>query len=227
MHANIAFPPTESHLLEETITIAAAHLARRFSLTDPDLAISRTNVDPKGMMCWSVEQRNRLLDLLAIIPSGVIAMEQYTPSLVETSNNLGIVAMKDDVLEIRCLSRSSVAAAQEEIVASIESAARLAGADFSLVPPVFPPWRISPDSALLATVQASYRALFQRDPKLVTFHAGLECGGIQERIPGLDVVSLGPEIQHAHKPGERVKIPSVVEFYDLLCEVIRRLALKT
>jgi len=100
----------------------------------------------------------------------------------------------------------------------------LAGADFTLVPPVFLPWRVSSDSALLAIVQASYQALFQRDPKLVTFHAGLECGDIQERIPGLDVISLGPEIQNAHKPGERVNIASVGEFYELLCEVIRRLA---
>jgi len=223
-HATIAFPPSDSHLLEETIAAAAAHLTRRFSLTDPDLTISKANVDPEGIMCWSEEHRDRLLDLLAIIPSGVIAMEQHTPYLVETSNNLGIVAMKDEVLEIRCLSRSSVAAAQEEIVASIESAARLAGADFTLVTPVFPPWRVSSDSALLAIVQSSYRALFQKDPKLVTFHAGLECGDIQERIPGLDVVSFGPDIQHAHRPGERVNIPSVKEFYTLLCEVVRRLA---
>ncbi len=222
--ATIAFPPTDSRFLEETIAIVAAQLKSRFSLTDPDINISKTNVDPKGIKCWSEEHQARLLDLLATIPSGVIAMEQHTPNLVETSNNLGIVALKDNVVEIRCLSRSSVAAAQEEIVASIESAARLAGADFTLVHPVFPPWRVSSDSALLAIVQASYRALFQRDPKLVTFHAGLECGDIQERIPGLDVVSLGPDIQNAHMPGERVNIASVEEFYELLCEVVRRLA---
>ena len=220
----IAFPPIESHILEETIAVATMHLVQRFSLTDPDINISKTNVDPKGIKCWSEEHQDRLLDLLATIPSGVIAMEQHTPNLVETSNNLGIVALKDGVVEIRCLSRSSVASSQEEIVASIESAARLAGADFTLVHPVFPPWRVSSDSALLAIVQASYRALFQREPKLVTFHAGLECGDIQERIPGLDVVSFGPDIQNAHKPGERVSIASVEEFYELLCEVVRRLA---
>ena len=222
--ATIAFPPIDAHILEETIAVATMHLVHRFSLTDPDINISKTNVDPKGIKCWSEEHQDRLLDLLATIPSGVIAMEQHTHNLVETSNNLGIVALKDDVVEIRCLSRSSVAAAQEEIVASIESAARLAGVDFTLVHPVFPPWRVSSDSALLAIVQASYRELFQRDPKLVTIHAGLECGTLQEHIPGLDVVSLGPDIQSAHKPGERVSIPSVQEFYTLLCEVVRRLA---
>ena len=220
----IALQPADAHVLEETIDVAAAHLARRFSLTDPDLSISKAKVNPKGIKCWSEAHRDRLLDLLATIPSGVTAMEQHAPELVETSNNLGIVAVKDGVVQVQCLTRSSVAAAQAEIVASIEAAARLAGVDFTLVPPESPPWRVSSDSALLAIVQASYRELFQRDPKLVTIHAGLECGDIQKRIPGLDVVSLGPDIQRAHKPGERVNIPSVAEFYTLLCEVVRRLA---
>ena len=117
-----------------------------------------------------------------------------------------------------------MAAAQEETVASIECAAHLAGAEFAVIPPVVPPWRVAPNSTLLTVVQAAYRGLFQREPKLVTVHAGAECGTIQQRIPGLDVVSLGPEIQRAHMPGERVSVPSVIEFYDLLCEVVRRLA---
>jgi dipeptidase D len=117
-----------------------------------------------------------------------------------------------------------VATALEETVASIESAARLAGADFAIVPPVLPPWRVAPDSAALATVQSVYRDLFHRDPKLVTVHAGAESGIVQQRIPGLEIVSLGPGIQGAHMPGERVNIPSVVEFYSLLSEVVQRLA---
>jgi dipeptidase D len=151
-------------------------------------------------------------------------MEQHTPHLVETSNNLGIVALRDDVLEVHCLSRSSVADAQEETVASIESAARLAGAGFSVVPPVTGPWRLRSDSSLLAVVSAAYHDLFRREPSLATIHGTIECGTIQQRIPSLDVLSLGPEIQHAHRPGERVNISSVVEFYALLCEVVRRLA---
>jgi dipeptidase D len=165
-----------------------------------------------------------LLDLLTTIPSGVISMEGYAPRLVETSNNLGIVTLKNGVLEVHCLTRSSVADAQEEAVAAIESAARLARAEFALVPPNTDPWRLSSDSALLAIVQAAYRELFRQEPIVATVHGALECGTIQQRIPGLDVLSLGPEIQHAHRPGERVKISSVVEFYRLLCEVLRRLA---
>lgn len=223
-HATIAFPPAEASNLEESLAVAHARLLARFSHTEPRLSLSKDNVDPQGMECWSEESRDRLLDLLTIVPSGVIAMEHHSADLVETSNNLGVVAQKGDVLEVHCLSRSSVAIALEETVASIESAARLAGADFAVIPPVTPPWRVAPDSALLALVQDAYNDLFHREPRLVTVHAGAESGTIQQRIPGLDIISLGPEIQRAHMPGERVSVPSVVEFHSLLSEVVKRLA---
>ena len=223
-HATISFPPTDAHSLEAALADAHSRLASRFSLTDPGLALSTTNIDLQGIKCWSDESRDRLLDLLTAVPSGVIAMEQHAPDMVETSNNLGIVALRDDVVEVHCLSRSSVADAQEEIVASIESVARLAGAEFAVVPPVMGPWRLPSDSALFAVVQAAYQDLFRRAPILATIHGGVECGTIRQRIPGIDVLSLGPEIHYAHRPGERVNIPSVAEFYALLCEVVRRLA---
>ncbi|NOT04533.1 MAG: beta-Ala-His dipeptidase [Anaerolineales bacterium] len=223
-HATISFPPTEAHSFKAALADARSRLASRFSLTDPGLSLSTANIDLQGIKCWSDESRDRLLDLLTAVPSGVVAMEQHAPDMVETSNNLGIVALRDDVVEVHCLSRSSVADAQEETVASIESVAQLAGAEFAIVPPVIGPWRLPSDSALLAIVQATYQDLFRRAPILATIHAGVECGTIQQRIPGLDVLSLGPEIHYLHRPGERVNIPSVVEFYALLCEVVRRLA---
>jgi dipeptidase D len=223
-HATISFASTEADSLAAALVAAHSRLASRFALTDPGLSLSTANIDLQGTKCWSDESRDRLLDLLTAIPSGVVAMEQHAPHMVETSNNLGIVGFRNDVLEVHCLSRSSVADAQEETVASIESAARLAGAEFAVVPPILRPWRVPTDSALLTVVQAAYQDLFRRAPTLTTAHGGVECGTIQQRIPGLDALSLGPEIHNAHRPGERVNISSVVELYALLCEVIRRLA---
>lgn len=223
-HATISIAPTEAYSLEAALAGAHPRLASRFSLTDPGLSLSTANIDLQGIKCWSDESRDRLLDLLTAVPSGVIAMEQHAPDMVETSNNLGIVALRDDVVEVHCLSRSSVIDAQKETVAAIESIARLARAEFVVVPPVMSPWRLPSDSALLAIMQAAYQDLFRRAPILATIHAGVECGTIQQRISGLDILSLGPEIHNAHRQGERVNIPSVAEFYALLCEVVRRLA---
>ena len=219
----ISFPPAEAHAIETALANAQSQLASRFSLTDPGISLSMSNIDPRGIKCWSDTSRDRLLALLTAIPSGVIAMEQHAPQMVETSNNLGIVALRDDVVEIHCLTRSSVTDRQEETVASIESVARLAGAEFSIVPPNIDPWRLHSDSDLLAVVQAAYQDLFHHEPLFTTVHGAAECGTIQRRIPGLDVLSLGPDIHYPHRPGERVSISSVAEFYALLCEVVRRL----
>jgi dipeptidase D len=223
-HATISIPLTEAPSLEAALAGAHSRLASRFSLTDPGLSLSRANIVLQGIKCWSDESRDRLLDLLTAIPCGAIALEQGAPHIVETSNNLGILALRNDFVEVHCLTRSSVADAQEEIVASLESTARLAGAEFAIVPPITDPWRLRSDSDLLAVVQAAYQDLFHREPILATTHGVVECGTLQQRISGLEVLSLGPEIHRAHRPGERVNIPSVVEFYALLCEVVRRLA---
>ena len=222
--ATIAIPPTEIHKFEEIIASTSEDLSRQFSYTDPDLTLSKTIVDDQAISCWSDDRCNRLIDLLSIIPSGVIAMEQTSPHLVETSNNLGVLKVRDNTLGIVCFTRSSVMDAQEQAAASIESAARLAGAEF--VPAKYPPspWRIPDDSALLSIAQAAYRELFQNEIPLVTTHAGLECATIQGHFPELDVISLGPIIQNLHKPGERVSISSVAEFYELLSEIIKRLS---
>ena len=220
----IAIPPTEIHKFEEIIASFAENLARRFSLTDPHLTISKTIIDNQEINCWSEEHRIQLVDLLSTIPSGVIAMEQTSPHLVETSNNLGVVSLKDNALQIDCFTRSSVWDAQEQVEASIKAAARLAGAEFIPDALKFPPWRIPLDSPLLSIAQASYRDLFQREPPLATTHGAFECVDIQEHLPELDIISLGPVIQNAHKPGERVSISSVAEFYELLSEIIKRLS---
>jgi dipeptidase D len=220
----IAIPQKKLHNFEDIVTSAAEDLAGRFSLTDPDLTLSKTLIDYQGIKCWSDESCNRLVDLLSTIPSGVIAMEQTSPHLVETSNNLGVLAVRDNALKIDCFTRSSVWDAQEQVEASLKSAARLAGAEFIPAPHKFPPWRIPLDSPLLSIAQDSYRDLFQREPSIATTHAGTECGDIQEHLPELDIISLGPVIQNAHKPGERVSISSVAEFYELLSEIIKRLS---
>ena len=119
-HATIAFPPAEAPNLEESLAVAHSRLVARFSDTDPGFSLSKASVDPQGIRCWSEESRDRLLDLLTIVPSGVIAMEKHSANLVETSSNLGVVGQRGDVVEVHCLSRSSVAIALEETVASIE-----------------------------------------------------------------------------------------------------------
>lgn len=222
--AAIALPAPDAAALESWLKSARADLQARVAASDPGLSLTCAWDPPAPPACWGEPRQARLLDLLERLPSGVLAMEQQAPDLVETSSNLGIVAAKDGRLEVHSLSRSSFPEALRATLASIEALAREAGAEFSIVPPVTPAWRADPDSPLLRTLQQAYRDLFQREPGLGTVHAALECASFQQRLPGLDVVAIGPDIRRPHMPGERVSIPSVRMFYDLLAEVLGRLA---
>jgi len=226
LHAQtiIAVPPNEIPNFEQTLSSAVSSLATQFSLTDPDLAVSKTTLDNQDIKCWNEELASRFIDLLSLIPSGVIAMERKSPHLVETSNNIGYIKMKEEKLEIICLTRSSAQDAQDQVEASLESAARLAGADFIPDTEKTLPWRIPIDSPLVTIAQTTYHDLFEKELPLVSVHACVECGAIQEHIPGLDIISLGAVIQNLHKPGERVSISSVSEFYEYLCELVMRLS---
>lgn len=222
--ATIAMPLDGATALASWLDSARAELQTRAASADPGLSLNCSWDRPTPPACWGEVRQSRLLDLLERLPSGVLAMEQQAPELVETSSNLGIVAPKDGRLEIHSLSRSSMPAVLQATLDSIESLAAQAGAEFSIVPPITPAWRADPDSPLLRTLSQAYRDLFQREPILGTVHAALECALFVQRLPGLDVVAIGPDIQRPHMPGERVSIPSVRMFYDLLTEVLGRLA---
>jgi dipeptidase D len=152
-------------------------------------------------------------------------MDQQIPGLVETSNNLGVLTMEGATASIECFTRSSVTPAMHAVVEAIRAAARLGGAEFSIVPPEGPCWEVDPSSRLLAEARAAYRRLFGADPRLLAVHGFLECALIKKQISDLDIVSIGPEIRDAHKPGERVHIESVDRFHRLISEVLRALAI--
>ena len=103
----------------------------------------------------------------------------------------------------------------EEVVAGIEAAARLAGAEVEILKS-YPPWRPDLDSALLERARATFERLFGVAPALEVVHGGLECAVIGGRLPGVEMISLGPEIVGPHAPGERLSIPATQRFYRLL-----------
>jgi dipeptidase D len=168
---------------------------------------------------FSAEQTNRLLDLLLAIPTGVVAMSQDIRGLVETSTNLSVIGTSDETVEIICASRSSVAGAMRDILDTLHALARLAGAKIE-ENEGYPGWKPDMSSRVLGFTTRAYRRLFGSDPIVTAVHAGLECGVIGERVPGMDMVSFGPQISGAHAPGERVQISSVARFWSLLTSVL-------
>ena len=157
----------------------------------------------------------RTLDLLAAIPSGVLALVPGEPRAVETSSCLTVARTENDVLTLSSMLRSSNSAALEDVVATNEAVGRLAGANAESVRS-YPPWPPDLDSQLLATACATFERLLGSPPRLEVIHGGLECAVIGEKLPGIEMISIGPAIAGLHAPGERLGISSTQRFYRLL-----------
>ena len=164
-----------------------------------------------------------LLNFLLALPHGVISMHPEIDGLVETSTNLAIIKTQEKEAEIIESSRSSVASALRSVREVIQACCELAGAQVNQ-PEGYPGWTPNLESPLLQTMKEVYQQLFGRAPEVGAVHAGLECGIIGEKFPGMDMISFGPTIEHPHSPEERVHVESVEKFWQLLTAVIQQLA---
>lgn len=163
-----------------------------------------------------------LLAALVACPNGVMRMSDNMPGLVESSTNLAIVNIADGRVEIKSLVRSSVDSARDELCAIHRSLFRLIGAE-TLIDGEYPGWRPNLDSPLLQTMVRAYQEIFDTPAEIGAIHAGLECGIIGGKYPGLDMISFGPTIRFPHSPDEAMHIPSVQRFWDLLVATLARL----
>ncbi len=162
------------------------------------------------------------LQLLLKIPVGWTKMSRDIEGLVETSNNLAVVKDEGGVLTVLTSSRSSVEAEltkiRDEICAAIENAGGVVHREQG-----YPGWEPNLSSALLARARAVYEEQFGVEPEVKAIHAGLECGILGERIPGMDMVSIGPSIFSPHSPDERISISSVQRFWVYLTALMGEL----
>jgi dipeptidase D len=160
-----------------------------------------------------------LVDLLAALPSGPVGMDPDFPQSVQTSANLSMVEIGDDVLQVTSSQRSSVPACLDAVCLSVEAAGRLAGATVE-TNGGYPSWPMDGDSALLKRCMRIYRERFGANAKAQIMHAGLECGVIGDRCPGMDMISLGPTLENPHSPSERLFLPSVGKVWRLLVALL-------
>jgi dipeptidase D len=188
--------------------------ALRDQYSDEDgLSLSLEDAEPTDAASEPVTRR--ALDLLAAIPNGVLALMPGDRRAVETSTCLTVATTDNGVLTLASMGRSSNPGALEDVVATAEAVARLAGANPEIVRS-YPPWPPDLDSHLLATARATFERLFGSASRLEVVHGGLECAVIGEKLPGIQMISIGPAIVGLHAPGERLGISSTQRFYRLL-----------
>jgi dipeptidase D len=208
--------------LRAAIDTAATTIRDAFSTTDAGVGVAvdgaQATADP-----WTDAATTRLLDAIALVPTGPLSMSQDFDDLVETSTSLGEALTEGDRLTLHSLSRSSNDSALPEVIGALDAAARLAGGELE-VKHNYGGWRPKLDSPALAALHASYVGLFGEEPIVTAVHAGLETAVIGDKVPGLDMISFGPQIEAPHSPDERVSIPTVERFWRLLVAFVDELS---
>jgi dipeptidase D len=217
--ATVSVQTGEEASLGAAIERAAATIRDAFSKTDPGVSIAvqtgEAAVDP-----WTSDATIRLLDVVAAVPTGPLAMSPDFEGLVETSTSLGEALTEGNRLTLHSLSRSSNDSAMPDVLATLDAVARLGGGSLE-VKHNYNGWRPDLDSALLDVARQVYERLFGESPAVTAVHAGLETSVIGEKVGRpMDMLSIGPQIEFPHSPDERVSIPTVERFWKLLVGIV-------
>ena len=166
-------------------------------------------------------EHQKILKTIAGLPHGVIKMSPDIPGLVETSTNVAVIKTVKDTIRMATSQRSSVASEIKDIAQSVSFIFELGGAQVEHTD-AYPGWKPNMDSPILGVAKSAFRTLYGKDPEVKAIHAGLECGIIGERIPGMDMVSLGPTLEAVHSPDEKICIDTVERFWAFLLEILKR-----
>ncbi len=218
--ATIVIDRADKEKVMDRIVGFSRMISDEFGDLEKDLKISAAADDIPATVLDDDDQK-KLLSLLSCCPHGVLAWSKEMEDLVETSTNLASVKFVEyDLVKIITTQRSSVESARHEAAGMVGSCLGLAGAEV-VHSDGYPGWNPSLKSSILKMTRESYARLFGREPLVRAIHAGLECGLIFQKYPGIDMISFGPTIRGAHTPEEKIEIKTVSMFWDLLIDVIR------
>ncbi len=214
-----AAAPRAKELIEKRFTAMRAEYGKR----ETRMSLISNDHGPFVGSTLSPALAAELIDFMLLVPNGALTMSQDLPNLVESSCNLATVKTADGKIIAHLSCRSSVQPVIPEIQETIAIAAARVGARAELGAG-YPAWQPDMDSPLLAAAKGVFEGVFGRTPEIKAIHAGLECGIIGEKFPGIKMISFGPEIHGAHSPEEKVHVPSVGRFYQALRGILKQLA---
>lgn len=208
---------------EKIINDFQSTVQNELSSVDGGVKVTLKKSDKVIKEVFTKEFSRKITNVLFALPHGVISMSQDIPDLVETSTNLATVKIDNGIMKIGTSQRSSVESAKNYISNSVAAVFNLAGGKVA-VGDGYPGWNPNVNSEILKISQKVYKDLFGKEPEIKAIHAGLECGILEGKNPGMDMVSFGPTIENAHSPDEKVNIETVAKFYDLMKGILKKLA---
>ena len=217
----VAVPEAQVDAFTAYAATFAATIQNELAATEPSLTVTVAPADLPAQIMAAGAQR-ALISAIYGAPQGIIRMSDSVPGLVETSGNIGVLTIDAGQLDAVIYVRSALDTARDNAAARFASVFELAGA--TVTPhDAYGSWPPNPDSALLATMQQVYVGLFSAEPVVAAIHAGLETSVAGVKVPGLDMISIGPTIIDVHSPDERMEIATVQKVYDLLVATLQAL----
>lgn len=190
------------------------------SSVEPDLQVVTEETDVKKAKVLKKVQQAALYRTISALPHGVLKMSADIPGLVETSTNVAIIKTEKGKIELITSQRSSVESEIVEALQTMNSIFTLGGAKV-VHTEGYPGWKPNLNSPILKTAKETYKQLYGKEPQIKAIHAGLECGIIGEKYPGMDMVSFGPTLEGVHSPDEKIYIDTVERFYNFLLAILR------
>ena len=219
--AVIAIKNADKEPVRVEFNLFAAEVQEEYAVTEPTMRFTMQSTDA---LQRAIEPAvaEKLLRALHAVFNGVFAMSQDVPGLVETSSNLASVKRTaDDTLLVTTSQRSSIISARENVSDAVRAAFELAGADV-VTKGRYPGWKPNMKSEILKVACDTYKELFGAEAKIKAIHAGLECGLFSEKLPGLDCVSIGPNMHDIHTSREKLEIASTRRIWEFLLEILKK-----
>ncbi|RPI26476.1 MAG: aminoacyl-histidine dipeptidase [Acidobacteria bacterium] len=218
--AIVTVPQNQEAEARRIVNEMNATVRAELTIVEPDLQVTVGQADNPGK-ALPVAQQEKILRGISALPHGVTKMSAEVPGLVETSTNVAVINTNDGRIALSTSQRSSVASEIQEIGETVASVFLLSGAEVQQGSG-YPGWKPNLNSPVLQLARQAYSDLFGKECEVKAVHAGLECGIIGEKYPGMDMISFGPTLEAVHSPDEKIYIASVEKFWKFLLEILRR-----
>ncbi len=218
--AGVALSGMNIKCINDVCAALEAEIKEKFD--EPNVKIFGDDIDTMGTIAITPEDSKKVIELLGVVPNGIMAWSEDIDDLVQTSLNLGVVETDNDAVSLTFCIRSSVNKEKNVLLEELHSIAEKYGADYS-EQGIYPAWEYRKNSPLRDTMIAVYKEMYGKEPSVIAIHAGLECGILGEKIPELDCISIGPNAIDIHTNREKLDIASVKRTWEFLLEILKAL----
>jgi len=222
--AVVVFEARKEDMIADVLNALGDTIKKEYKTMEPDLTVNLISHELPNMI-MSFGSQEKLLNAIYAATNGVYRMSADIPELVETSNNIARVEVKNGNIKIGCLTRSSVESSKWDLANSLKATFMLAGYSTEFGGD-YPGWTPNMDSKILKVMTKLYEDLFNAKPHVAACHAGLECGILGTNYPSMDMISFGPTILGAHSPDERASISSAQKYWKFVLEILKNIPRK-